>query len=369
MQVKKLKLINFRNYKNQDLSFSSNINVIYGDNGQGKTNILEAIFLCASGRSHRTSKDSDLVMLNEPGYYIKLEADKEATGSTIEISYKSEERRKVRINEIPIKKIGELMGNLKVVIFSPEDLMVIKEGPAERRRFMDITLSQLKPSYFYDLQQYMKILSHRNNLLKDMQFNKSLSDTLEIWNQNLITTGSRIIKTRKEFLEKLLVYVKDNHFKLTNQREELELKYSPSVKIDGLKELGDIEDAFKKNIDRLKNKEIMKCTTLCGPQRDDYELYINDKNLKQFGSQGQQRTAVLSVKLAEIDIMFEETGERPILLLDDVMSELDENRQNYLLENIKNIQTFITCTDSHLIKGKSTIAAKLYHVVNGQVIG
>lgn len=367
MLVENLKLYNFRNYKSLNIDFSKRINIIYGDNGQGKTNILEAVFLCASARSHRTPRDGDLVFHGEQGYYVKLGLSKGSSPSDVEIIYKQSEKRKIKINEVPLKKVGELIGHLNVVIFSPEDLMVIKEGPSERRRFIDITISQLKPSYFYDLQQYVKIISHRNNLLKDIQYNKSLIDTLDVWNNNLVRTGSRIIKVRNEFVKMLSDKARVNHSKLTNDNEILEIRYSPSVELKGESDITSIENNFNKKLESIVNREISKGTTLLGPQRDDYEIFLNDKNIKMFGSQGQQRTAILSVKLAEIDIMKDNTGENPILLLDDVMSELDAKRQDYLLNSINDIQTFITCTDKDIYTGKIGIESSMYHIRDGQV--
>jgi DNA replication and repair protein RecF len=224
-----LKLHNFRNYEKLEIDFSRDFNILYGENAQGKTNIIEAIFLCASGRSHRTSKDAELVRLDSDGYYVKLDIEKNASDTEVEIAYKKDDKRRIRINDIPVGRIGELVGQLNVVIFSPEDLLVIKEGPAERRRFLDITLSQLRPSYFYDLQQYSKILSQRNSLLKEIQFNNKLMDTLEIWNSNLVKTGSRIIKARRAFIEKLNIVAENMHYKLTDGKEKLETKYAPSV--------------------------------------------------------------------------------------------------------------------------------------------
>lgn len=368
MYIQSLKLKNFRNYDDLDIEFSKKFNIIYGDNAQGKTNILEAIFLCSSGRSHRTSKDAELLNINKNEYYIDIEYIKEEADASIEISYKKDEKKKIRINQIPIKKLGNLMGNLNTVIFSPEDLLIIKEGPSERRRFIDITISQIKPTYFYDLQQYMKILYQRNSLLKEIQKKKSLLDTLEIWNKNLVTTGSRIIKVREEFIRRLDKYVEVSHGKLTNGQEKLHLKYAPFIKINENPSLIEIEKLFMHSLEQTMNKDLFKATTLTGPQRDDYEIYLNDINLKQFGSQGQQRTAVLAIKLSEIDLMKNETGEFPIILLDDVMSELDKNRQRYLIENLKDIQAFITSTDIDFIECIENIDKKIIHVKNGKII-
>ncbi|MCX7843329.1 MAG: DNA replication/repair protein RecF [Clostridia bacterium] len=366
MEIRNIKLYNFRNYKALDEKFFSGFNIIYGHNGQGKTNILEAVFLCASGRSHRTKKDRELVLIGQNNYYIKINFDRRKANSEIEISYSNEEKRKIKVNGNTIKKIAEMIGILNVVIFSPEDLLVIKEGPSERRRFFDITLSQIKPSYFYNLQQYSKILIQRNNLLKEIQNNISLEDTLEVWNNQLVKTGSAIMAERKKFIDKLSEYAGKYHARLTDGNEELTLKYSSSISTDYY-DIGSIEKAFYKKIVNLEKIEKIKGMTLFGPQRDDYEIYINEKNVKTYGSQGQQRTAVLSVKLAEIDIMKEQSGEYPILLLDDVMSELDVKRREYLMKNLNEIQTFITCTEKEMFEEMKELKAVYYNVDNGQI--
>lgn len=367
MFIKSISLRNYRNYDKLELDITNKFNVIYGDNAQGKTNILEAIFICSSGRSHRTSKDMELVKLGAKSFYIKVEVEKNKIGSNIEVTYELEGKKKIRINEVPLKKIGNLMGNLNTVIFSPEDLLVIKEGPSERRRFIDITISQLKPSYFYDLQQYYKILEHRNSLLKEIQINKKLVDTLDVWSENLVKTGSRIIKTRSEFIERLSIYARKEHSRLTGEMEKLDIRYVPSFLINDYSSVVSIENCFRRNMERNREKEIIKSTTLIGPQRDDYEIFLDDKSIKIYGSQGQQRTAALSLKMAEIDIMKEETGEWPVLLLDDVMSELDTKRQEYLFENLDGIQVFITCTEKSFFSKEAREKADFYRVISGSV--
>jgi DNA replication and repair protein RecF len=361
-----IKLECFRNYESLGLDFIKEYNIIYGDNAQGKTNIIESIFLCASGRSHRTSKDADLMKTGTNGYKVKLDIIKEERPFTIDIVCGKDERKKIRINEIPVKKIGDLMGTLNAVIFSPEDLFIIKEGPSERRRFLDITLSQLKPSYFYDLQQYSKILFQRNMLLKEIVNKKDLIGTLDVWNHHLVKTGSRIMRVRKEFIEILNTKAEARHIKLTNNAEKLEINYTPSININKKYELLEIESEFEKALESALSRELHKCTTLYGPQRDDYDIILNGMSTKLYGSQGQQRTAVLSIKLSEIDIMKELTGEYPVLLLDDVLSELDNKRQEYLFKNIENIQTFITCTDRSFYN-KSGIKTRFINVQNGVV--
>lgn len=366
MYIQKLNLRCFRNYHDLGIEFGQGYNVIYGNNAQGKTNIIEAIFLCASGRSHRTSKDMELVETRENGYYIKNELFKNECEFSIEMIFQKNEKKKIKINDIPVKKIGSLLGHLNAVIFSPEDLFIIKEGPSERRRFIDITLSQLKPSYFYDLQQFYKILLQRNMLLKEMVNKKTLYDTLEVWNNHLIKTGSRIMKVRNEFIKKMDINANVRHKQLTNESEDLAVRYVPSFNVNKLDDVKDIEEAYRKTVEAAIKKEIYKCTTLFGPHRDDYDIILNGMSTKIYGSQGQQRTAVLSIKLSEIDIMKEDTGDYPILLLDDVLSELDNNRQEYLLENIGKIQTFITCTDKSFFR-RTDLNARYFNVINGMV--
>lgn len=365
MRIKNIELRNFRNYEALSLDTEEQFNVIYGDNGQGKTNILEAVYLCAAGRSHRTSRDGDLIRIGEKGYYIKLEVDRSDLPKSIEIAYEQNQKKKIRVNEIPIQKLGNLMGNLNAVLFSPEDLKIVKEGPLERRRFLDITVSQLRPSYFYDLQQYARILEQRNNLLREINVNPSLSDTLVVWNVNLIKTGARIMKVRNEFLSRLEVLAGRSHRALTDGEERLCIKYSPSVACEDLGDTASIEKAFEKELEARRKQEAVKQTTLCGPQRDDFDVLLNEMSIRLYGSQGQQRTAVLSLKLSEIDLMQEETGEYPVLLLDDVMSELDPNRQEYLFTSLRNIQTFITCTETDFFKNRVKIKPVYYKVRNG----
>lgn len=366
MKVNSICLKNYRNYDYAEVHFADTFNIIYGNNAQGKTNIVEAIFLCASGRSHRTSKDNELLKYGRGFFDIRLEYSRTDRDEQIHIVYSCEERKRISINDIPLKKIGGLMGHLNAVIFSPEDLLVIKQGPAERRRFIDITLSQLRPSYFFDLQQYAKILLQRNNLLKSISMNNDLADTLEVWDQHLVRTGARIMKARKEFIKRLDEVAATRHEKLTNCEEKLKLVYDPSFNIretDGEK---DIEDAFRQIIRKNRDRELQKGTTLSGPQRDDIDIILNGESTRIYASQGQQRTSVLSMKLAEIDIMKEETGEYPVLLLDDVLSELDDRRKEYLLDSIEGIQTLITSTEKRFFSRNSEKAA-FFHVVNGNI--
>lgn len=366
MEVKSLKLINYRNYKALDIDFSKSFNIIYGNNAQGKTNIIESIFLCASGRSHRTSRDFELLKTGEDKFYVGLVLSKHDIEEKIEFVYSQGERKRVKINEIPLKKMGDLMGHLNAVMFSPEDLLLIKQGPSERRRFIDITISQLRPYYFYDLQRYLKILYQRNTLLKTIPSKKELEATLEVWDKHLAKTGSRIMKSRFDFVKRLAEFAKERHNTLSAGKENLLIKYAPSVEYDFNENKDEIESFFLKLLARNRRKEILKGISLFGPHRDDINIILNGENTKVFGSQGQQRTVILSMKLAEIDLMKEESGDYPVLLLDDVLSELDDKRKNQLLEGIGGIQSFITCTDKSFFD-KDIENIGFYKVENGNV--
>jgi len=347
-------------------------NIICGKNAQGKTNILEAIFLCSSGRSHRTSKDNELIKFLENSYYVNVDVNRKYTDTTIEIYYEKDSRKKIKINSVPSKKNGELMGQLNTVIFSPEDMNIIKGSPSERRRYIDIAISQLKPSYFYNLQQYSKIIAQRNCLLKTLNINNGIKskmyETLDIWNEKLVETGSRIMIERYNFLKELNEKIKEKHIKLTGGREELEIRYAPSILIENGLDKKSIENSFYKKLVSSVEREIKNCATLYGPQRDDMEVLVNEKNVKLFGSQGQQRTVVLSLKLSEVDIAYRLINEYPVLLLDDVFSELDIKRQQYLIESIKGMQVFITTTEINFIKTlKENNNLSLYMVEEGVV--
>ena len=368
MYITNLVLHNFRNYDNQEFDFSENINIIHGDNGQGKTNILESLFLCACGRSHRTSRDDEMIKHGTGGYYVKLQNEKEVSSPELEIISNKRVKKIIRINGITVRKLGELMGNLRVVMFSPEDLMLIKEGPSERRRFIDVTLSQIKRSYFYELQQYMRILVQRNNLLKKISENKKLVDTLCIWDEGLVESGIRIMKERSLFVKKLNSYAKKRHELITGKKEIINMEYSPSIKIKEEAGGQQLKEYYKDKLKKNRDRELNAGTTLYGIQRDDLIISLNGSDIRQFGSQGQQRTAVLSLKLGEIDLFKNETSETPVLLLDDVMSELDRHRKEYLMDNLDDIQTFITTTDKEVKKKKKGIKVEYKEIKNGVLV-
>lgn len=367
MYISGLLLKNFRNYRDVSILFSRDLNIIYGNNAQGKTNIIEAIFFCASGRSHRTSKDSELVKINTNGFNVSMELIKGEGNKSIDIKYETGKKKMIKINEIPVSRIGNLMGNLLAVIFSPEDILIIKEGPSQRRRFIDITISQLKPSYFYDLQQFNKILLQRNTLLKEIQFNRSLIETLDIWDDKISETAARIMMVRNGFINELDEKSKNIHHKITNGREELGIRYKPSINIKTFDDVDSLKKDLMDGLSKKRDIELKRCITTVGPHRDDYDILLNGLSLKIYGSQGQQRTAVLSLKLAEIEIIKSVIGENPVLLLDDVMSELDFERREFLIENIKNIQTFITCTEKDFFLRKNLEQVLFIHVEDGNV--
>ena len=357
MIVKNLKLKNYRNYSNLRIDFCDGLNVIVGANAQGKTNLIEAIYMCSIGKSLRAKFERQTIKWNEDHALISLDVEKKYGKTTIDIILSKSTKKTVRINKIPIKKIGELMGELNAVFFSPDELKLIKESPEDRRRFMDISLSQTSKSYFYLLGKYEKILANRNKLLKLEANKETIIDTLDIWNEQLANVGSKIILSRINFLNLLTPYAVLSHKYLTEEKEELKLEYS------GIK--GSTEEEIKqKFLDALKKKlekDLKLCYTTVGPHRDDIKVSINDIDVRTFGSQGQQRTVALSLKLAEIEIIEKQTGEKPILLLDDVLSELDSNRKKRLLKFCKKTQTFLTCTD---FEGE---ADNLIRIENGEV--
>lgn len=354
MYVEKISLLNFRNFGNLDIKLSPNINIFYGDNAQGKTNFLEAIYLCATGRSHRTTSDKELINFNENFSYIKAFLSNK---NIINVHLKNNQKKGIAINAIPIKKLGDLYGIMLVVVFSPEDLRLIKSGPSERRRFMDTEICQISNIYYYELKEYYKVLKQRNNLLKKIQINKSLIDTLDVWDTQLISHGIKIIKFREKFVKRINKIANTIHKDITNGLEELEIIYKPYVSIN------EFEAKLKKN----NNRDIFLGTTNVGIHKDDLSFFINKIDTRIYGSQGQQRTASLSTKLAEIQLIKEEKNTTPILLLDDVFSELDESRQIYLLKTINSIQTIITCTGVLDILNNNIEKSFIFKVKNGQI--
>lgn len=357
MIIKSLELSHFRNYETLDLLFDKGTNILYGDNAQGKTNILEAIYLSATTKSHKGSKDKDVISFGKEESHIRTYLEKDGVEVKVDMHLRSNKSKGIAINGQKIKKAAELLGILNVVFFSPEDLSIIKNGPAERRRFVDMELCQLDSFYLYNLNHYNKIVNQRNKLLKDLYLNPSLRETLTIWDSQLVSFGSKIIERRRQFIEQLNDIIKEIHSKLSGGKEELVIQYEPDV---------EIED-FEKKLKYNQERDIKLKQTSAGPHRDDFSFLIQDIDIRRFGSQGQQRTAALSLKLSEIELVKKMTKDTPVLLLDDVLSELDSNRQNYLLNSIGDIQTIITCTGLDEFINNRFEINKIYKVTTGRV--
>lgn len=358
MIVKSLKLKNFRNYDLLNLEFDKDTNIFYGNNAQGKTNILESIYLTGTTKSHRGTKDRDLIKFGQEEAHIETIVEKRGVPFKIDIHLKKNSPKGIAINKIPIKKASELFGIINIVFFSPEDLNIIKNGPAERRKFIDLELSQLDKVYLNDLSNYNRIINQRNKLLKDMYERKDLLETLDIWDMQLITYGNRVIEKRNLFISQINEIVGSVHEKLTGGRENLKLFYEPSVK----------NESLESTLYRNRERDIRMKSTSVGPHRDDICFMCGDLDIRKFGSQGQQRTAALSLKLSEIELVKQKVKDTPILLLDDVLSELDKHRQNYLLDSIRDIQTLITCTGVDDFVNKHFLIHKILKVEQGHVV-
>ena len=357
MYVDSLALKNYRNYESLDINFSNGINILYGENAQGKTNILEALFIAATTKSHKNSKDKDIILFGKDEAHIRLNLKKRDVGHRIDMHLRKNSSKGVAIDGISIKKSTELFGMMSIIFFSPEDLSVVKNGPSERRRFMDMEICQLSRIYYSNLLNYNKVLDHRNNVLRQIYFNPSLKDTLDVWDDQLVQYGVSVIRERKNFLDMMNDIIKDIHKELTSGKEEIDLIYEPNI----------TEEMFSEALKSKREADIKNNSTLTGPQRDDFGIIINGKDVRVFGSQGQQRTAALSLKLAEIELVKKIINDTPVLLLDDVMSELDSLRRNSLLESIKGIQTILTCTGyDDFIRERISID-KIYKVDNGKV--
>ncbi|WP_302653505.1 DNA replication/repair protein RecF [uncultured Clostridium sp.] len=360
MFIKRLQMLNYRNYNALDIELCPNVNVFMGDNAQGKTNILEAIYYCAFAKSHRTSKDKELINWNGEHAFISVDVGRERLDKRIDISILKDGKKSIRINKIKIKKIGELFGNFNVVMFSPEDLRIIKDSPGVRRKFIDMELCQLNPKYYYNLVQYNKVLNERNILLRNRN---TSSEMLEIYDMQLVEFGYNIIRDRIKYIESLNKYAEKIHSDITSGKEKINFKY-----ISTIKDLENIKENFYMLLEKNRSKDCDRGITSIGPHRDDFFVYINDIDTKSYGSQGQQRTAVLTMKFSSLEIIKELTGEFPVLLLDDVLSELDFNRKKYILSTIGQIQTVITCTGIEDLYEYLDEKAKVFKVKNGEIV-
>lgn len=359
MYIKSLELNNFRNYDNLNIMFDKNTNILYGDNAQGKTNVLEAIYIASTTKSHRGNKDKEIIMFEHEEAHIKLMVEKHQVPIRIDMHLKKNKAKGIAINGIPIKKASELFGVLNVVFFSPEDLNIIKNGPAERRRFIDMELCQLDKMYVSSLIHYNKILNQRNKLLKDLSFshNRDLEETLDIWDRQLAEYGEQVILRREMFIRELNEIIYDIHGNITNQTEHLLLHYEPNVPKNQLYE----------ELVKCRDKDLRFGSTTKGPHRDDMGFYNHGIDIRKYGSQGQQRTAALSLKLSEIHLVRDLIKDLPVLLLDDVLSELDSSRQKHLLDGIEGVQTIITCTGlDEFIENRFQVNS-IYKVTDGKI--
>lgn len=356
MFIEEIYLKNFRNYDEQRITFNENINVFYGNNAQGKTNILEALYFCALGRSFRTYKESELIRFKNSQSKIYVKYEKNQRENEIEISLSKKNSKIIKLNGIKLNKNSELVGNINLVIFSPDDIMILKQGPALRRKFLDILISQLKPKYLYELSEYNKIVDQRNASLKAKQM-----ETLEIWDEQLANQTEKIYKYRRKYIEKLQDKLKEIHPNLTNQKENINIVYKTRFA-----NKSDFLTVLKEN----RNLDLLRGYTSEGAHREDFEIVINDKSLSLYGSQGQHRTAILALKIAEMSIIKDEIGENPVLLLDDVTSELDAERIMAIFEIVKDYQVLITCTDMNSILKFDCLTKniKLYNINDGHVV-
>ena len=350
MYIESIELKNFRNYQDLQLDFDKGTNIFYGDNAQGKTNILESVYICGTTKSHKGSKDKEIIRFGEEESHIRMMVKKDELSYKIDMHLRKNKAKGVAINGLPIKKARELFGIVNLVFFSPEDLNIIKNGPGERRRFMDLELCQLDQIYLTDLAGYNHIVNQRNRLLKDLYQNPSLRETLEIWDIQMLQYGKKIIEKRRDFVRDLNDVIQDIHRNLT-------VIYEPSTE----------SECFEETLKKNRERDMRMKMTSAGPHRDDLCFMVNGIDIRKFGSQGQQRTAALSLKLSEIYLVKEKIKDTPILLLDDVLSELDSNRQTYLLDSIHDIQTLITCTGLDDFVSHQFHINKVFKVVKGEV--
>lgn len=357
MYINTLSLKNFRNYDEEFIEFDKGVNIIYGENAQGKTNILEAIYLCSTSKSYRTSNDREMIKINEDEGHINIKYNKFNKMDQIDIHLRKNNNKGIAINKIPIKSLNQLLGNINVIMFSPEDLGLIKNGPKERRKFINIELCQLSPLYYYNIKQYNKVLKQRNNLLKLIKINKMSPDQLDVWDLQLLEYGNKVIEERTNFINQIRPLFNKIHYKISGEKEKINIIYDLNISSDN----------YEEKLKEYRLKDISVGSTLIGPHKDDIKFLLNDIDIRKYGSQGQQRTAALSLKLSEIELVKKIIDDTPILLLDDVLSELDKNRQKYLIETLRGVQTIITCTglEDYLINNMSI--EKMYKIKEGKI--
>ena len=357
MYIDSIELKDFRNYEELKLKLNRGTNIFYGNNAQGKTNLLEAVYMGGTSKSHRSSGDRETIRFGKDEAHIKINFTRHDVPQRIDMHIKKNKSKGIALNGIPIKRASELFGIINIIFFSPEDLAIIKNGPSERRRFIDMELCQLNKIYVHDLISYNSILRQRNKLLKEYYDPKD-SLMLDIYDEQLCDFGKRIIASRDKFIKRLNSIIREKHHMLTGGREELSIFYEKNTD----------EEAFKSELKRSRASDIRQHTSLTGPHRDDIRFIINDIDIRHFGSQGQQRTAALSLKLSEIELVEELTNDTPVLLLDDVLSELDSERQKFLLNAIKNVQTLISSTGTDEFINNNFHMDEIFYANSGKVI-
>lgn len=357
MWITSLEMQNFRNYESQKIDFSENVNVFYGDNAQGKTNIIEAIFMCSIGKSFRTSKEKETIKHNEEFTNIVLNYQNKDRDGNIKVQISN--KKTIFVNGVKVKKLSELLGKVNIVLFTPDDINILKNGPDQRRKFLNMMIGQIRPNYVNILNTYTKVMEQRNNYLKQIRDlddkTKINYELLDIWDEKLASLSYKICLYRTEFINKISEKIKDIHKNITENKEEIKIEY--------ITESSD-EKKLLELIKQRRKLDIIKGYTTKGAHRDDFNIYIDNDLVNVYGSQGQHRTAVLSLKMSELEIIKEETGESPILLLDDFMSELDSKRRKNLLSNIGDTQVIITCTDEM----ENNFLGNIYKVKEGKVI-
>ena len=369
MLVNRIHLKGYRNFENIDIELNRNLNIFIGDNAQGKTNLLESIFVSSIGKSFRFSKDESLIRWGEEEALIQVDYSRDDGQKIIDVAIQRDSKKSIKTNGLTVEKNSDLVGMTNIVVFSPDSLNLVKGSPSERRRYLNVELSQLKPNYKYLLTRYTKILLQRNNLLKKMAEKPQNRHLMPVWNEHLVVSGTELIFYRLEYLKKIMFFSEKIHDRITGGTEKLTLQYKSSLgKINDLTK-EEIKKAYYEKINKGLDREIIRKSTLYGPHLDDIDILINGMDSKYFSSQGQKRTAALSLILAEIDVIYEEKNEYPVLLLDDVLSELDNKRKSYLIEFIDSIQTIITSTDdSDLLEILKNKEKKIFYLKNGEII-
>ncbi len=363
MHITRIKLNNFRNYEAGEIAPCPGVTVLYGNNAQGKTAMVEAVILCCTGRSHRTPRDKELIRWEQPGGHVRVEVERNDGSHEIDLALNPATRKTVKIGGRTLQRTGELMGHLNGVLFAPEDLRIVKDGPAERRRFIDMELSQIRPGYYYALQHYTRALTQRNCLLREIALKPGLRDTLDEWDAQIAKYGADIMERRRNFIARISESAEESHREISGGAERLTAAYQPSILSE---ESGAaLQATILRALKLSRENDIRRGTSTVGPHRDDLMLLLSGMDVRVYGSQGQQRTAALSLKLAELDIMHKEIGEWPVLLLDDVMSELDPGRRRQLLKRFEGVQTIVTCTDMSDLAEAEIGAA--YRVENGTI--